>query len=45
MDALRKTFHRAVAIPIVNVESIWRDYDAYENSLNKFTVCRRVVVV
>ena len=38
MDALRKTYHRAIAIPINNVEAIWRDYDAYENNLNKLTV-------
>ena len=39
MDALRKVYHRAVQIPLENVEAIWRELDAFENGLNKITVC------
>lgn len=37
MDQLRRVFQRAVCIPLNQVEAIWRDYDAYETSLNKIT--------
>ncbi|WFD33538.1 mRNA 3'-end-processing protein rna14 [Malassezia cuniculi] len=37
MDQLRRIFQRAVAVPIDNVEAIWREYDAYESGLNKVT--------
>ena len=37
MDQLRRVFRRAVVIPLNQVEAIWRDYDAYENALNKLT--------
>jgi cleavage stimulation factor subunit 3 len=35
MEQLRKLFQRAVVQPLQNLELIWKDYDAYENSLNK----------
>lgn len=38
MDALRSVYHRAVAVPLDNVEALWRELDQYENSLNKITV-------
>lgn len=38
MDALRKVYHRAVQIPLENVETLWKDYEAFENGLNKITV-------
>ena len=38
MDLLRKAFHRAIAVPTDVVESLWREYDAFEMSLNKMTV-------
>ena len=38
MDALRRVYHRAVQIPLENVESLWKELDAFENSLNKITV-------
>ena len=38
MDALRSAYHRAVVIPLDNVEALWRELDAYENGLNKITV-------
>jgi len=37
MDAMRRVFQRAVCIPLNNIENIWRDYDAFENGLNKLT--------
>lgn len=37
MDQLRKIFHRAIQTPLHNIETIWKDYDAYENSLSKLT--------
>lgn len=39
MDALRKVYHRAVQIPIENVEQIWSELEAFETQLNKITVC------
>lgn len=38
MDALRKIYHRAVQIPLENVEILWKEYETFENSLNKITV-------
>jgi cleavage stimulation factor subunit 3 len=35
MDALRKAYQRAIENPMHNVESIWKEYDQFENSLNK----------
>lgn len=37
MDKLRQTYQRAVCIPLFNIEGIWRDYDAFENNLNRAT--------
>ncbi|KAG0050796.1 mRNA 3'-end-processing protein rna14 [Gryganskiella cystojenkinii] len=37
MDAMRRVFQRAVCIPLSNIENIWRDYDSFENGLNKLT--------
>ncbi|KAJ3179227.1 mRNA 3'-end-processing protein rna14 [Gaertneriomyces sp. JEL0708] len=37
MDSLRKAFHRAIWIPLANIEQLWKDYDAFENGLNKLT--------
>ncbi|KAF8720570.1 hypothetical protein AX14_010937 [Amanita brunnescens Koide BX004] len=37
MDALRKVYHRAVQIPLDNVEQLWHDLEAFETSLNKIT--------
>jgi len=38
MDALRKVYHRAVQIPLENVERLWSELETFENSLNKITV-------
>ncbi|KDQ20470.1 hypothetical protein BOTBODRAFT_100538 [Botryobasidium botryosum FD-172 SS1] len=37
MDSLRSVYHRAVVIPLENVEVLWRELDAFENGLNKIT--------
>ncbi|KAJ8697549.1 mRNA 3'-end-processing protein rna14 [Pleurotus ostreatus] len=37
MDALRKVYHRAVQIPLDNVERLWQDLEAFEISLNRIT--------
>ncbi|KAG8755857.1 mRNA 3'-end-processing protein rna14 [Serendipita sp. 396] len=38
MDLLRSVYRRAVQIPIDNLEQIWREWDSFENGLNKLTV-------
>jgi cleavage stimulation factor subunit 3 len=38
MDMLRRLYHRAVVIPLENVEQLWRELDQFENGLNKITV-------
>ncbi len=35
MNKLREVYHRALVIPLENLEALWRDYDQYENSLNR----------
>lgn len=37
MDQLRKVYHRAVQIPIDNVERLWSELEAFETNLNKIT--------
>ncbi|KAK9453844.1 hypothetical protein V1511DRAFT_461673 [Dipodascopsis uninucleata] len=37
MDLSRKVFQRAVTIPFEGLESVWSDYNAFENGLNKTT--------
>ncbi|RKP09201.1 hypothetical protein THASP1DRAFT_14564, partial [Thamnocephalis sphaerospora] len=37
MDALRRVYRRAIAIPLTNVEALWREYDAFENGLSRVT--------
>jgi len=39
MDAVRKAYHRAVQIPLDNVERLWQELEAFETNLNKITVC------
>lgn len=38
MDALRRVYHRAVQIPLENIDQLWRELDVFENKLNKITV-------
>lgn len=46
MDHLRKIYQRAVQIPLENVETLWKDYEAFENGLSKITVsCLLTVLV
>lgn len=37
MDALRKVYHRAVQIPLENVETLWSELESFENNLNRIT--------
>ena len=37
MDALRKVYHRAVQIPLNNVERLWQELEAFETNLNRIT--------
>ena len=37
MDALRKVYHRAVQIPLENVEILWSELETFENNLNRIT--------
>eukprot|EP00123_Amoebidium_parasiticum_P011934 comp20998_c0_seq1/m.28158 comp20998_c0_seq1/g.28158 ORF comp20998_c0_seq1/g.28158 comp20998_c0_seq1/m.28158 type:complete len:745 (-) comp20998_c0_seq1:702-2936(-) len=37
MTALRQVYQKAVVNPIMNVEQLWKEYDQYENGLNKLT--------
>jgi cleavage stimulation factor subunit 3 len=40
MDLLRKAYHRAVQVPLENVEALWSELEAFENGLNK-TVAKK----
>jgi cleavage stimulation factor subunit 3 len=37
MDALRKVYHRAVQIPLQNVETLWGDLETFETGLSRIT--------
>ncbi|KAJ4292978.1 mRNA 3'-end-processing protein rna14 [Collariella sp. IMI 366227] len=37
MDQLRKTYQRAICVPISNVNTLWKEYDQFEMGLNKLT--------
>ena len=37
MEAIRKAYQRVIVLPIMNVEQFWKEYNLYENSLNKIT--------
>jgi len=43
-DSLRKAYQRAVSIPMNDVEVFWREYDSFENELNKATVSTKLDV-
>ena len=38
MDHLRRVFHKAIYTPLHNIETIWQEYDTFENELSKLTV-------
>lgn len=35
VNKLRKIYQRAIVLPVVNVDALWREYDVWEHSLNK----------
>jgi hypothetical protein len=39
MDVVRKAYHRAVQIPLDNVERLWQELEAFKTALRKITVC------
>ena len=41
MDSLRKAYQRAICVPTQAVNSLWKEYDQFEMSLNKMTVSER----
>ena len=50
MDALRKVYHRAVQIPLENVETLWSELETFENNLNRITaspilLCRGTLLI
>lgn len=40
MDQLRKIYHKALQIPLENIEQLWSDYESFEAGLNRITVHR-----
>jgi len=38
MILLRKIYHKVLVIPIANIEQIWKEYDTFENNINKLAV-------
>ena len=38
MDQLRKVYQRAICVPTSAVNTLWKEYDAFEMGLNKLTV-------
>lgn len=37
MDLIRKTYRRAICIPLSNIEVLWHAYNLFENGINKTT--------
>ncbi|XP_044722119.1 suppressor of forked protein (Suf) domain-containing protein [Hirsutella rhossiliensis] len=37
MDQLRKAYQRAIAVPMLSVNNMWKEYDQFEMALNKVT--------
>ncbi|KAH7197087.1 uncharacterized protein B0J16DRAFT_278174 [Fusarium flagelliforme] len=37
MDQLRKIYQRAIAVPMLTVNNLWKEYDQFEMGLNKMT--------
>lgn len=38
MDQLRKIYQRAISVPMLTVNNLWKEYDQFEMGLNKMTV-------
>lgn len=39
---MRRAYQKAVTIPLNNVEHLWKEYDQWENNLNRLTVSASV---
>ena len=39
MDQLRKAYQRAITVPMLTINNLWKEYDQFEMGLNKATVC------
>lgn len=39
---IRNAYHRAVVMPLMNLESLWREYNLYENTVDKPNAKRHV---
>ncbi|CAO3599627.1 unnamed protein product [Absidia cylindrospora] len=37
MDSMRRVYQKSVSIPLNNVEHLWKEYDQWENNLNRLT--------
>ena len=37
LDIMRKAYHRAIAVPMSTVSSLWKEYEQFETSANKLT--------
>ncbi|KAJ1961748.1 mRNA 3'-end-processing protein rna14, partial [Dispira parvispora] len=37
IEGLRAAYHRAIVVPMDHLEQIWKEYDAFENGINRFT--------
>ncbi|OLY81488.1 mRNA 3'-end-processing protein RNA14 [Smittium mucronatum] len=35
IESIRNLFHRAISIPLYQIELIWKEYDVFENNLNR----------
>ena len=38
MDVLRRAYQQAIAVPHAQIESVWKEYSAFEMGINKQTV-------
>lgn len=38
MDALRLAYHKAIAVPMSALNSLWKEYDVFETSMSKINV-------
>lgn len=44
MDKLRRIYQQVLLIPVSNIEQLWKEYDSFENNLNKLTVIQLNVI-
>lgn len=38
LDIMRKTYTKAISVPTLEVQAIWKEYDQFEQGVNKMTV-------